>query len=108
MTRLATTLLFAAAFNGCTGGDSEDLRGELTWGHEVRSFCPAGSDDCYWIIPATDDLRERLRVLGAADEPYTPVCVVLSGTLDAESARDGFAADYDGLFTATAVSDCEN
>ncbi|MDJ0938426.1 MAG: hypothetical protein QNJ00_01550 [Woeseiaceae bacterium] len=108
MTRLATTLLFAAALNACTGADSEALRGELTWGHEVRSFCPAGSDDCYWIVPATDDLRERFRELGSADEPYTPVCVVLSGTLDAESPRDGFAADYEGLFKATAVSTCED
>ena len=108
MTRFATTVLFAAALNACTWGDGEVLRGELTWGHEVRSFCPAASDNCYWTIPATDDLRESLRELGSADEPYTPVCVVLSGAIDTESARDGYATDCDGLYTATAVAACED
>jgi heat shock protein HslJ len=81
-------------------------RGEYTYGHEVRSFCPAINSQCYWVGAATSRaVHAALRklVTESADEPYQPVCVVIEGRVDRETMRDGFAADYDGLISITRV-----
>jgi heat shock protein HslJ len=84
-------------------GDQADLlryRGEYTYGHEVRSFCPDLNSQCYWIDGNTaDDIQAGLQELVTefTHTPYTPVCVVIEGRIDRETSRTGFAADYDGL-----------
>jgi heat shock protein HslJ len=86
--------------------DSLRYRGEYIYGHEVEIFCPAINSQCYWPSPQTDmAIRRELRSLSAASEapPYTPVCVVLEGSIDRLTPRTGFAADYDGLMSVTRV-----
>ena len=79
-------------------------RGEYTYGHEVRSFCPDINSQCYWIDGNTpDEIRAGLQLLAteSADIPYTPVCVIIEGRIDRETIRTGFAADYDGLISVS-------
>ena len=81
-------------------------RGDYTLGHEVNAFCPAGSSRCYWLDPnAAPEVRDALALAAKAggDAPYPKVCVVVAGEVDTESARDGFAADYDGLIDVQTV-----
>jgi heat shock protein HslJ len=103
--------LFAAitpsiGFASGTGEAVLRYRGEYTYGHEVRSFCPAINSQCYWVGADTGaavraTLKELATLAGAA--PYTPVCVVIEGRIDRDSKRTGFAADYDGLISVTRV-----
>lgn len=81
-------------------------RGDYTYGHEVRSFCPAINSQCYWVGADTsasvDATLKRLATVPGA-EPYTPVCVVIEGRIDRKARRSGFAADYDGLISVYRV-----
>ena len=79
-------------------------RGEYTYGHEVNIFCPAINSQCYWLSSETpDEVRVTLQNLSVElkARPYDSVCVVIEGEIDRQSARQGFAADYDGLVTVT-------
>jgi len=81
-------------------------RGEYTYGHEVEIFCPQINSQCFWLSPDTQStLRDELRALASSPNrpPYLSECVVIEGRLDRDSARTGFAADYDGLVTITHV-----
>ena len=81
-------------------------RGEYTYGHEVNTFCPKINSQCYWLNPTTsEEIRLQLRQLSEnyTNKPYQSVSVVLQGDIDRETKSDGFAADYDGLITATKV-----
>jgi heat shock protein HslJ len=91
---------------GVANGDAIRYRGVYTLGHEVNTFCPEINSQCYWLGNNSDDAaRAEMQALSAANvsKPYQPLCVVLEGEIDRESARNGFATDYDGLFTATKV-----
>jgi len=101
-------LLLVSAATASSGAGSGLLRyrGEYTYGHEVRSFCPAINSQCYWVDAASSKaVRAALGELAAIPgaEPYRAVCVVIEGRIDRESKRDGFAADYDGLILITRV-----
>ena len=77
-------------------------RGEYTYGHEVNIFCPAINSQCYWLSGDTpDEVRNALQALAAQNtsKPYQPNCVVIEAEIDRDTARDGFAVDYDGLIT---------
>ena len=79
-------------------------RGEYTYGHEVSIFCPAINSQCYWLSSETpDEVRVTLQNLSVELKswPYDSVCVVIEGEIDRQSARQGFAADYDGLVSVT-------
>jgi heat shock protein HslJ len=96
-TALAT--MTGACLAAGSGGDSR-FRGLYTFGHEVRSFCPDVSAQCYWVSPdSPPDVQAALRDLARAraGAPYEPVCVLVEGRIDRDSPREGFAADYDGL-----------
>ena len=100
----ATFVIFLAAAVGAglaAGSDEEArYRGQYTFGHEVRSFCPDVSAQCYWVSPETPaGVREALQEISRArtSKPYEPVCVLVEGRIDRDSPREGFAADYDGL-----------
>lgn len=85
------------------GQEAEALRyrGDYTWGHEVSSFCPRINSQCYWVGAGSDTVvLETLRQLvrERTTRAYESMCVVVEGTIDTDSPRDGFAADYDGFF----------
>ena len=92
---------------GCsTNAASERLRGAYTYGHEVNVFCPEINSQCYWLGPNSNQAaREQLKQIYHDKKPglYKPVCVVIDGSIDRESTRDGFAADYDGLIDIESV-----
>lgn len=81
-------------------------RGQYTYGHEVNTFCPDINSQCYWVdrdTPAA--VRATLKEIRPLEtvSPFTPVCIVIEGRIDRETARSGFAADYDGLITVGRV-----
>jgi heat shock protein HslJ len=83
-------------------------RGDYTFGHEVNIFCPEVDSRCYWLAGDTpDEVALILKQAASADDEqaYRPVCIVVEGEIDREMQRSGFAADYDGYFTATRVYD---
>lgn len=103
---LLAAIVPASGFASGTGEPVLRYRGKYTFGHEVRSFCPAINSQCYWVGAETGaavhaTLKELATLPGAA--PYTPVCVVIEGRIDRDSKRTGFAADYDGLISITRV-----
>ena len=99
--------MLLAVLAGCvTNAQGERLRGEYTFGHEVNVFCPAINTQCYWLGPnSSQAAREQLKRIYGEKKPglYKPICVVVDATIDRDSPRDGFAADYDGLIDITAV-----
>jgi len=109
-----TTLTVTTAFSSGTANDTLRYRGEYTYGHEVRVFCPAINSQCYWVD--TDTPASALAVLNeiatrdknatvSGSAPYTPVCVVIEARIDRETLRTGFAANYDGLISVARVFD---
>ena len=106
-------LLMAVCVSGChADGAGQRYRGSYTLGHEVNTFCPEINSQCYWLGPGTrQSIRDQLGELYRLGSPglYKPVCVIVSGVIDRDSSRSGFAADTDGLITITQVhGDCES
>jgi hypothetical protein len=105
-------LLLLLLSAGCSAGtESQRYRGDYTNGHEVNIFCPQINSQCYWLGPDTSQpMRAELKALYGEKKPglYKPVCVVIEAKMDRDTARTGFAADYDGLMTITSlVGDCD-
>jgi heat shock protein HslJ len=71
---------------GCaTSAQSERLRGEYTFGHEVNVFCPEINSQCYWLGPnSSQAARQQLKQIYRDKKPglYKPVCVVVEGACD--------------------------
>jgi putative lipoprotein len=72
-------------------------KGNYVYGHESRTFTPCGSENTYWISPKSGSnaalkaiYEEKTRDL----EPYTPIYIVLNGTL-ADGPAEGFGADFE-------------
>ena len=104
-------LLLLLLSAGCSAAtESQRYRGDYTFGHEVNTFCPQINSQCYWLGPDTSQaVREQLKALYQQEKTglYKPVCMVVEGVIDQDTPRDGFAADYDGLITITALEgDC--
>jgi len=91
----------------CASEQLTRYRGSYSFGHEVNSFCPEISSQCYWLSPdTTQQQRNQLRQLVEknTDKAYEAICVVVEGQINrdpAAKAAIGFAADYDGLFTVS-------
>jgi len=105
-------LLILVITVGCTSSAvSQRYRGDYTLGHEVNTFCPEINSQCYWLSPDTDiRYRNQLKQIYREKSPglYKPVCVTITGEIDRESERMGFAIDTDGLITITRVyGDCD-
>jgi len=98
-----SVIVLVTATGACLAADPVEgvrYRGQYTLGHEVRSFCPDVSAQCYWVSPETPaGVREALQEMSPTrtGKPYEPVCVLVEGRIDRDSPREGFAADYDGL-----------
>ena len=110
MLKLTLILLYAV---GCTSyADSQLYRGNYTLGHEVNTFCPEINSRCYWLNPDTSkQVRDQLKLIYLDKSPglYKPVCVIITGEVDKDSKRTGFAIDTDGLITITRVhGDCDS
>ena len=90
--------------------DTLRYRGNFSYGHEVKVFCPDINSQCYWLSGDTPtDVSDSLRQLaqGESEEPYTPVCVLVEGVVDRSSPRTGFAAGYDGFIAIySLISTC--
>ena len=78
-------------------------QGAYRWGHEVNSFCPCGSDKCYWVR-TSDQLQQQLRsyVQQHTSKPYQPVYLLMRGQL-LDQPGEGFARDYDALISIDAL-----
>ena len=103
---LVTALMVTSALSSGVANQLLRYRGEYTYGHEVRSFCPAVNSQCYWVGADTPaSVHDTLKSLAtiSASAPYTPVCVVVEGRIDRDAKRAGFAVDYDGLISITRV-----
>jgi len=91
---------------------SQRYRGGYTLGHEVNTFCPEINSQCYWLSPDTDKrFRDQLKQIYQEKSTglYKPVCVIITGEIDKDSQRIGFAVDTDGLITITQVyGDCDS
>jgi hypothetical protein len=105
-------LLLLLLSAGCSAGiGSLRYRGDYTFGHEVNIFCPQIDAQCYWLGPDTSQaVRAELKALYQEKKPglYKPVCMMIEGKIDIDSARNGFAADFDGLINITRLNgDCD-
>lgn len=73
------------------------MEGELSIGHEVRTFTPSGSDREFWIVDKTGQLLEKYDKVTKGQKNGKPVKALLrleyNGKWD-----DGFAAEYDGTY----------
>ena len=113
MRKLLLLLLILVNTVGCASSAvSQRYRGNYTLGHEVNTFCPEINSQCYWLSPDTDKrFRNQLKQIYQQKSLglYKPVCVIITGTIDKDSERMGFAVDTDGLITITRVyGDCDS
>ena len=106
MSRTFAAVFIAVITAGCASTGSTPFRGHYSWGHEVRSFRPCGSDQAFWVVgdaAVLEPLREKAASVSQAQgRPYVPIYVEASGVVEGK-ATDGFAADYDGVYRFTAV-----
>lgn len=72
------------------------LKGILTIGHEVRSFCPENDSLEYWIVDKTGSLSRIYDHITQGTKNGTPVEAEIIVT-DAGKTDEGFAAEYDGV-----------
>lgn len=101
---LITLFTFFFAIGNATAApssvnDSLRYRGDYTIAHEVNSFCPQISSQCYWLSPETPHVvQQQLKALSTqfSAKPYEAICVVIEGRIDRDSEQKGFAKDYDG------------
>jgi hypothetical protein len=89
-----------------TFGEAEQvLEGWVTIGHEVRSFVPCSQNTDHWLLgssPALSEIMAAYRQALPEARAYTPLFMILAGKF-AEPPRDGFGADYEAAFLATAL-----
>lgn len=73
------------------------VKGELIIGHEVRSFVQEGEAAAYWIVDETRELMQKYDEITGGTKNGMPVHAELE-VVDAGKAKDGFAADYAGVY----------
>ena len=86
----------------CAVESDRIFEGKYTWGHEVHSFTPCGSDVSYWVSfdwagQAMQDFYKR-----NFKTPYQTMYLKFRGHLLDEKV-DGFAEQYDGLIRISEV-----
>lgn len=96
-------IILAVLSTAACSPDADCREGLVVWGHEVRSFRPCDSEKDLWLV-GSQEVLERLisDCESLTDVPYTPIYVELCG-MEGPQATDGFAADYDGVFTVISV-----
>lgn len=78
------------------------LKGKLTFGHEVSSFQPCGSDKMFWISGETTDLKLLYDELTVGEKPYTPIYAEIK-FIDKGKLNEGFPADYESVYEVVAI-----
>lgn len=87
---------------------AEVIKGDYVYGHEVNIFCPAESEQCYWLSPKTSDqIRLQLKnsIADSQINQYQPLCVRVKAELDSVSPMPAMAEDYSGLIYITELVD---
>ncbi|MBR0572604.1 MULTISPECIES: hypothetical protein [Pasteurellaceae] len=109
MKKIHLILPITIALSGCNiAQDNTAVQGLLTFGHEVSSFEPCGSEKAYWIIDPTDKLNNLYNEkLAKPSEPYTPVLAELV-LKDLGKATEGFAEDYDSVVEAIEIKSVQS
>jgi len=85
---------------------SRPSTGQLTIGHEVRSFQICGTKEPSWIkgdSPALSDITLKFNQLMTNTKSYTPAFAILTGRI-LPKETDGFGADYENSFLAEAIN----
>ncbi len=84
------------------------VKGILVIGNEVATFSPCGTSKVYWITDTKNGQLHRLykSKVGSKATEYTPVMAELMVS-DNGKAKDGFAADYDGVLKTVSVKSIE-
>ena len=73
------------------------LGGTVRIGHEVRSFCPDGSDMEFWIVDKTGRLNEAYDKITGGIKNGKPAHATLKVEYNGKW-DDGFAAEYSGVY----------
>lgn len=111
LTKGRLTLRYAREQSGNTAKASESIpaskivpakqmkvmKGRLRIGPEVRSFIPEGSGEAYWIVDATGELYQKYDKTTGGVKNGTVVYAELQ-VEDMGKSKEGFAADYPGVF----------
>jgi hypothetical protein len=86
---------------------SKTLQGQLTLGHEVRTFKPCGSDKTFWVSDKTGKLKELYAKLTVGKKPYTPVFTEIE-VIDKGKAKEGFPAGHESVYEVVNVLKARN
>lgn len=73
------------------------LGGTVRIGHEVRSFCPDGSDMEFWVVDKTGRLNEAYDKITGGIKNGKPAHATLKVEYNGKW-DDGFAAEYSGVY----------
>jgi hypothetical protein len=81
--------------------------GHYIFGAEVNTFSPCGSAKTYWVVGDSTKMASlRTSYLkwftAAQPQPYSPMFAQFRGAIS-DGKRDGFAEDYDGLFSVDEI-----
>jgi len=98
-------LSIATCLAACTAPGQNDFAfdGHYTWGHEVRSFQPCGSDQVYWVKTSPEIQKELLEYHQAnTSKPYEAAYIEFEGQI-LNDELTGFARDYDGLIRINSI-----
>lgn len=79
---------------------SKNLKGQLVFSHEVRTFQACGSDKLYWISDQTGKIKDVYSQLTKDQKPYTPIFVEIQAE-DQGKSNDGFSAKYESVYNIT-------
>ena len=85
----------------------KQIKGQLIIGHEVRSFTAEGDSCSYWIIDQTKELIQKYDEITKGSKNGTPVYVELD-VIDMGKTDEGFAADYEGVYSVTKIKKITN
>lgn len=83
------------------------VKGQLIIGHEVRSFTAEGDSCSYWIIDQTKELIQKYDEITKGSKNGTPVYVELD-VIDMGKTDEGFAADYERVYSVTKIKKITN
>ena len=86
---------------------SKTLEGQLTLGHEVRTFKPCGSDKTFWVSDKTGKLKEFYSKLTIGEKPYTQIFTEIE-VKDKGKAKEGFPAEYESVYEVVNVLKARN
>jgi hypothetical protein len=106
MTGVALVAVIAAVSYG--GSTSETHQGIYTWGPEIHTFHPCGSEKQYWVR-TTQELTDQLSAAHeeGRTQPYQGLYATVAGYVSGPSSeeQDGaIGAQYEETFTITSVS----